>query len=111
MHAVANGSEAKIADSMLRVLHHQGVLKDAGHDLRFNMRPGGNPGRGEFGGVVEAFLRRGGAEISTGQPLRRGGRASSGPARKTDLDDAARRGSRVEASWRALGRRALAWRR
>ena len=54
--AVANGSEAKIADAMLRVLHHQGLLKDAGHDLRFNMRPGGNPGRGEFGGVVEAFL-------------------------------------------------------
>ncbi len=56
VRAVANGSEAKIADSMLRVLHHQGVLKDAGHDLRFNMRPGGNPGRGEFGGVLEAFL-------------------------------------------------------
>ena len=56
VQAVANGSEAKIADSVLRVLHHQGVLKDAGHDLRFNMRPGGDPGRGEFGGVVEAFL-------------------------------------------------------
>ncbi len=56
VQAIANGSEAKIADSMLRVLHHQGVLKDAGHDLRFNMRPGGDPGRGEFGGVVEAFL-------------------------------------------------------
>ena len=55
----ANGSEAKIADAMLRSLHHQGVLKDAGHDLRFNMRPGGNPGRGEYGGVVEAFLTPG----------------------------------------------------
>ncbi len=32
VQAIANGSEAKIADSMLRVLHHQGVLKDAGHD-------------------------------------------------------------------------------
>jgi glutamate synthase domain-containing protein 3 len=59
VHVVANGSEAKIADSMLRVLHDQGVLKDAGHDLRFNMRPGGNPGRGEFGGVVEAFITPG----------------------------------------------------
>ena len=59
VQAVANGSEAKIADAMLRALHHQGVLKDAGHDLRFNMRPGGNPGRGEFGGVVEAFLTPG----------------------------------------------------
>ncbi len=56
---VANGSEAKIADAMLRVLHHQGVLADAGHDLRFNMRPGGAPGRGEYGGVVEAFLTPG----------------------------------------------------
>jgi glutamate synthase domain-containing protein 2 len=61
--AVANGSEAKIADAMLRVLHDQGVLKDAGHDLRFNMRPGGNPGRGEFGGVVEAFLTPGSGEL------------------------------------------------
>jgi len=59
VHVLANGSEAKIADSMLRVLHDQGVLKDAGHDLRFSMRPGGNPGRGEFGGVVEAFLTPG----------------------------------------------------
>jgi len=61
IEVVANGSEAKIADAMLRVLHDQGVLKDAGHDLRFNMRPGGSPGRGEFGGVVEAFLTPGGA--------------------------------------------------
>ena len=64
VQAVANGSEAKIADAMLRVLHHQGVLKDAGHDLRFNMRPGGNPGRGEFGGVVEAFLTPGVGGVS-----------------------------------------------
>src|SRR5688500_6396101 len=39
VHAVANGSEAKIADSMLRTLHQQGVLGDAASDLRFNMRP------------------------------------------------------------------------
>ena len=44
VQAVANGSEAKIADAMLRELHRQGVLADAGHDLRFSMRPGGNPG-------------------------------------------------------------------
>jgi hypothetical protein len=54
-HAVANGSEAKIADSMLRVLHAQGVLAEAGHDLRFNMRPGGAPERRDYGGVFEAF--------------------------------------------------------
>jgi glutamate synthase domain-containing protein 3 len=56
VQAVANGSEAKIADSMLRVLHAQGVLGDAAADLRFSMRPGGNPGRREFGGVFEAFV-------------------------------------------------------
>ncbi|HET9325403.1 MAG TPA: glutamate synthase-related protein [Candidatus Eisenbacteria bacterium] len=56
VQAVANGSEAKIADSMLRVLHAQGVLGDAATDLRFSMRPGGNPGRREFGGVFEAFI-------------------------------------------------------
>ena len=64
--AIANGSEAKIADAMLRVLHHQGLLADASHDLRFNMRPGGNPGRGEFGGVVEAFLATGEASRAAG---------------------------------------------
>jgi len=73
VHAVANGSEAKIADSLIRALHHQGLLKDAGHDLRFNMRPGGNPGRGEFGGVVEVFLRPGGERVSLanrfGEPI------------------------------------------
>ena len=53
--AAANGSEAKIADIMLRTLHAQGILGDAAADLRFNMRPGGNPGRREYGGVVEAF--------------------------------------------------------
>jgi glutamate synthase domain-containing protein 3 len=53
--AAANGSEAKIADLMLRTLHAQGILGDAAADLRFNMRPGGNPGRREYGGVVEAF--------------------------------------------------------
>lgn len=59
VRAVANGSEAKIADAMLRVLHEQGVIGDAGTDLRFNMRPGGNPKRGDFGGVFEAFTERG----------------------------------------------------
>jgi glutamate synthase domain-containing protein 2/glutamate synthase domain-containing protein 3 len=54
--AVANGSEAKIADSMLGVLRKQGVLPDAGSDLRFNMRPGGRPQSGEMGGVFEAFV-------------------------------------------------------
>jgi glutamate synthase domain-containing protein 3 len=54
--AVANGSEAKIADSMLRVLREQGVTGDAAADLRFSMRPGGNPERREFGGVFEAFV-------------------------------------------------------
>ena len=63
VHAVANGSEAKIADSMLRALHAQGVLADGGSDLRFSMRPGGNPGRRDFGGVVEAFTVRGSGRI------------------------------------------------
>ena len=63
VHAVANGSEAKIADSMLRTLHAQGVLADVGSDLRFSMRPGGNPGRRDFGGVVEAFTVRGSGRI------------------------------------------------
>jgi glutamate synthase domain-containing protein 2 len=63
VHAVANGSEAKIADSMLRVLHQQGVLGDAAADLRFNMRPGGNPDRRDFGGVFEAFTSPGSGEV------------------------------------------------
>jgi glutamate synthase domain-containing protein 2 len=64
VHAVANGSEAKIADSMLRVLHAQGVLGDAAADLRFSMRPGGNPGRRDHGGVVEVFtVPSGGLEL------------------------------------------------
>ncbi|HKA23618.1 MAG TPA: glutamate synthase-related protein, partial [Candidatus Eisenbacteria bacterium] len=62
--AAANGSEAKIADSMLRVLHTQGILGDAAADLRFNMRPGGRIGQREFGGVVEAFVRRGEPEMT-----------------------------------------------
>src|SRR2546428_10875701 len=32
VHAVANGSEAKIADTMLRTLHRQGILGDAAAD-------------------------------------------------------------------------------
>jgi glutamate synthase domain-containing protein 2 len=63
VHAVANGSEAKIADSMLRVLHQQGVLGDAAADLRFNMRPGGNPERRDFGGVFEAFTSWGSGSL------------------------------------------------
>ena len=59
VQAVANGSEAKIADSMLRVLHQQGVLGDAAADMRFSMRPGGNPARRDFGGVFEAFTHPG----------------------------------------------------
>ena len=55
VHVVANGSEAKIADSMLRTLHAQGVLAESGHDLRFNMRPGGAPQRHDYGGVFEVF--------------------------------------------------------
>ena len=99
VRVVANGSEAKIADSMLRVLHDQGLLKDAGHDLRFNMRPGGNPGRGEFGGVVEAFLTPGSGEIDL---VNRFGETVEVPraGRKTDLagppDEA-----RVSEGWRA----------
>jgi glutamate synthase domain-containing protein 3/ferredoxin len=61
--AVANGSEAKIADSMLRVLRQQGVLKDAAADLRFNMRQGGKPGLEEHGGVFEATAVPGQAEL------------------------------------------------
>ena len=80
--AVANGSEAKIADAMLRVLHHQGLLADGSHDLRFNMRPGGNPGRGEFGGVVEAFL-------TPGEP----GAAEAG---SVEAGDGAAAGRRIE---------------
>jgi hypothetical protein len=56
VQAVANGSEAKIADAMLVALRQQAVVADAGSDLRFNMRPGGRPGTGEMGGVFEAFV-------------------------------------------------------
>ena len=44
LQAIANGSEAKIADAMLSTLRQQAVLADAGSDLRFSMRPGGRPG-------------------------------------------------------------------
>ena len=99
VQAVANGSEAKIADGMLRVLHRQGVLKDAGHDLRFNMRPGGDPGRGEFGGVLEAFLTpaRDGVDVPNrfGEPVvsERAGRkaALARPLRREIVDPAWRR--------------------
>ncbi len=99
VQVLANGSEAKIADSMLRVLHDQGVLKDAGHDLRFNMRPGGNPGRGELGGVVEAFFTPGAGEIDLrnrfGEALKV---ARAGT--KTDVGRAAV-GVAVDPIWRA----------
>lgn len=61
--AVANGSEAKIADSMLRILRQQGVIKDAAADLRFNMRQGGQPNHEEHGGVFEAFAVTGKPEL------------------------------------------------
>ena len=56
VRAIANGSEAKIADAMLVTLRQQAMLCDAGSDLRFSMRPGGRPGSGETGGVFEAFV-------------------------------------------------------
>jgi glutamate synthase domain-containing protein 3/ferredoxin len=100
VRAVANGSEAKIADVMLRVLHEEGVLGDAGADLRFNMRPGGNPSRGDFGGVVEAFTERGRGEIDLrnrfGEPVaveRAGAKVDLG----VPLDEAARR---ADPEWR-----------
>jgi glutamate synthase domain-containing protein 2 len=89
VEAVANGSEAKIADSMLRVLHQRGVLKDPACDLRFNMRAGGRPRYEEHGGVFEAFVmpdqleltlvnrfgeavpvKRAGRRVNLGVPLR-----------------------------------------
>src|SRR5262249_43017235 len=62
--AIANGSEAKIADAMITTLRQQTMLSDAGSDLRFNMRPGGRPGTGEMGGVIEAFLDLQRGEVS-----------------------------------------------
>jgi hypothetical protein len=100
--AVANGSEAKIADAMLRVLHAQGVLGDAAADLRFNMRPGGRPGQGEFGGVVEAFVQRGAPEMTLnnrfGEPV-----VVERAGAKVDLEMplGAAAGS-AEPSWRGL---------
>jgi glutamate synthase domain-containing protein 3 len=63
VQVTANGSEARIADAMIRVLHEQGVLTDSGSDLRFNMRPGGRAGQGEFGGVIEVFLEPGSKKL------------------------------------------------
>ncbi|HEY6865754.1 MAG TPA: hypothetical protein VI792_00760, partial [Candidatus Eisenbacteria bacterium] len=94
VQAVANGSEAKIADAMLRVLHQQGVLGDAAADLRFNMRPGGNPGRGDYGGVVEAFTApgSGGLELANRFGERVGvERAGTKVDLGVPLDDAVRR--------------------
>jgi glutamate synthase domain-containing protein 2 len=94
VHAVANGSEAKIADSMLRRLHAQGVIGDAAADLRFSMRPGGNPGRGDFGGVFEAFTVPGSGTIGLanrfGEEVRveRAGRKAE---LATPIDEAVRR--------------------
>ncbi|MBI1796601.1 MAG: hypothetical protein HYR74_06065 [Candidatus Eisenbacteria bacterium] len=103
VQAVANGSEAKIADCMLRVLHQQGVLGDAAADLRFSMRPGGNPERRDFGGVFEAFtapgskqldlrnrfaervpVDRAGAKVDLGTPLGRAV-AAAGDAWRADV--------------------------
>ena len=102
VHAAANGSEAKIADAMLRVLHEQGVLGDAAADLRFNMRPGGQKGRDEFGGVVEVFLRRGAGELVMnnrfGEPVhvrRAGAKVDLGVPLATAVPSAAR-------AWRGL---------
>ena len=64
VEAVANGSEAKIADSMLRVLRQQEVLRDAACDLRFSMRQGGKPGLEEHGGVFEAIAVPSQAELT-----------------------------------------------
>ena len=108
VQAVANGSEAKIADAMLRELHRQGVLADAGHDLRFSMRPGGNPGSGELGGVVEAFVTPGEGRVTLvnrfGEPVAvpRAGRkvALSHPLRHEALDPGWR--SLVDESLRGL---------
>ncbi len=106
VHAVANGSEAKIADSMLRVLHQQGILGDGGADLRFSMRPGGNPRRRDFGGVFEAFQRPGSGSIELhnrfGEPVvveRAGAKVDLG----VTLEDAC---ARAEAGWkRRVGER------
>ena len=115
VQVVANGSEAKIADAMLRELHRQGVLADAGHDLRFSMRPGGDPGRGELGGVVEAFLTPGEGGVALvnrfGEPVvaqRAGRRASlARPLRHATLDPVWRWAGRRHAS---AGRRGAAGR-
>jgi glutamate synthase domain-containing protein 3 len=102
VHAVANGSEAKIADSMLRLLHQQGILGDAAADLRFNMRPGGNPQRHDYGGVVEAFTAPGEGTLELhnrfGEPIavgRAGTKADLGPS----AADAAKR---AEPTWTLL---------
>ena len=104
---MANGSEAKIADCMLRVLHQQGVLGEAATDLRFNMRPGGNPGRGEYGGVVEAFHRPGSGAIDLrnrfGEPVRGGARrrqGSTGPPSLRIARELSRRSTACPTSWR-----------
>ncbi len=102
VHAVANGSEAKIADSMLRMLHQQGVLGDAAADLRFNMRPGGNPQRRDYGGVVEAFTAPGEGAVELhnrfGEPI-----VVARAGTKVDLGvPLARALERAEAGWRKL---------
>ena len=117
VNAVANGSEAKIADSMLRVLHQQGVLGDAAADLRFNMRPGGNPERRDYGGVVEVFtspgsgeidlrnrfgeavpVDRAGAKVDLGPSLADVERAANGAWRTTIAERLARLGRELEAA-------------
>ena len=39
------------------------MLAEGAADMRFSMRPGGNPGRRDFGGVIEAFTVPGSGRI------------------------------------------------
>ena len=107
VNAVANGSEAKIADSMLRVLHQQGVLGDAAADLRFNMRPGGNPGRARVRRRVRGVLTPRDPGARPAQPLRRGGRRWTAPAPRWICAACRGRGARGDAAWRTRGGDAL----
>lgn len=100
--AVANGSEAKIADSMLRVMHQQGILGDAAADLRFSMRPGGNPERRDYGGVFEAFTAPGSGALDLrnrfGEPVavdRAGAKVDFGVALEAAI-------ARADAGWKEL---------
>jgi hypothetical protein len=92
VHAVANGSEAKIADSMLRVLHQQGVLGDASADLRFSLHPGCTPERrdmgacwgvhGAGGGGLDLPRNRFGERVAVDRAGRRWAHALAEPGRE-----------------------------